>query len=151
MAADAAKAQSVNYNDPNVEVRTVAAFTGISVSRGIEVVLTQGNAEAVAVSASSAEYRDRIKTEVVGGVLKIYFKEGIGNLFSQKKKKAMPKAYVSAVTLKLISVSSGASLNVEGIVKGDNMELDFSSGSLFRGEINAKEVKIGQGSGADAN
>jgi hypothetical protein len=142
------QAQDIKYNDPNAEVRNITGFTGVSVASGIEMVLTQGNSEAVAVSATSAEYRDKIKTEVKDGILKIYYDAGIGKMNWKNKKNIRLKAYVSAITLKAISVSSGATLDIEGSVKADDMVLDFSSGSQFKGEINAKEMKVEQGSGA---
>jgi Putative auto-transporter adhesin, head GIN domain len=144
------QAQDIKYNDLNAEVRNVSGFTGVSVASGIEMVLTQGASEAVAVSASSAEYRDRIITEVKGGVLKIYYDAGSGKMNWNNKKNISLKAYVSAITIKQISVSSGATLDIQGAVKSDNIALDFSSGGQFKGEINAKEMKIEQGSGAEA-
>jgi hypothetical protein len=59
-------------NDPNAQKRTVGDFHGIKVSGGIELYLTQGDEEAVAVSASDPEFRDRLKTEVKDGILHIY-------------------------------------------------------------------------------
>ena len=63
-------AQTV-INDPNVQKRSIAGFHAIKVSHGIQLILTQGSSEDVAVSASDNEYRDRIKTIVENGVLKI--------------------------------------------------------------------------------
>jgi hypothetical protein len=150
LAAVGLQAQDARYNDPNAEVRNVTGFTGISVASGIEMVLTQGSSEAVAVSAPSAEYRDKIKTEIKDGILKIYYDAGNGKMNWNNKKNIRLKAYVSAITLKAITVSSGATLDIQGGVKADDMVLDFSSGSQFKGEINAKEMKIEQGSGAEA-
>ena len=59
-------------NDPNVEKRTVSSFHGIDVGTGIELMLTEGSTEALAVSAAKTEFRDKIATQVENGVLKIY-------------------------------------------------------------------------------
>lgn len=67
----AAFAQKV-ISDPNVEKRNVSGYHAISVSGGIDLYLSQGG-ESVAVSASETKYRDRIKTEVKDGVLKIWY------------------------------------------------------------------------------
>ncbi len=144
------QSQGVNYNDPNAEVRSITGFTGVTVSNGIELVLAQGSSEAVAVSASSPEYRDRIKTEVKEGILKIYFDAGPGKMSWNNKKKIRLKAYVSAITIKALSVSSGATMDIQGSVKADDMMLDFSSGGQFKGEVNARMMKVYQGSGAEA-
>src|SRR5829696_5852228 len=89
-------------NDPNVEVRQIpGSFTGVSVSGGIDLFLSYGD-EAVALSATKPEYRDRIKTEIVNGVLKIWYdsKSGVNITFTDERKL---KAYVSYKTLKSLS------------------------------------------------
>ncbi|HEV2355574.1 MAG TPA: DUF2807 domain-containing protein, partial [Puia sp.] len=59
-------------NDPNAQKRPVTGFHGIEVSGGIDLYLSQGTEEAVAVSASDLEMRDHIVTSVQDGVLHIY-------------------------------------------------------------------------------
>ena len=82
-------------NDPNVEKRDVKNFHAIKVSNAFDVYITQGNEEALAVSASEFEYRDRIKTSVDNGVLKIWFdnEKKFWKGFSGNKMKL--KAYIS--------------------------------------------------------
>jgi len=65
----AALAQKI-INDPNAEKRNVSNFHGVEISGGIDLYLSQGE-ETVAVSASEAKFRDKIRTEVKNGVLKI--------------------------------------------------------------------------------
>jgi hypothetical protein len=51
----------VEVNDANAEKRTVTAgFTAITVSDGINLYLTQGNEESIAVSASEEKYMERL-------------------------------------------------------------------------------------------
>src|SRR4249919_1489636 len=57
--------------DDNAQTRNLKGFHGIRVSGGIDLYLSQGP-EAVAISASSAEYREKIQTVVENGILKIY-------------------------------------------------------------------------------
>ena len=60
--------------DPNATVRTLnGSFTAISVSSGIDLYITQGDEESIAVSASNEKYMARFKTEVDNGTLKIYY------------------------------------------------------------------------------
>ena len=59
-------------NDKNAQKREVRNFHGIEISGGIDLYLNQGGEEAVAVSAAEPEWRDRIRTEVLDGVLHIY-------------------------------------------------------------------------------
>lgn len=67
-----AGAQEKNIvRDDNVQVRSISGFTGIEVSGAISLYLSQGNEEAVAVSAGSDEDAGRIRTELKNGVLHI--------------------------------------------------------------------------------
>src|SRR6186997_147133 len=81
--------QAQQINDPNAEVREAKDFHGISVSSAFDVYLTQGNTEAVAVSASETKYRDRITVEVKAGILHIgYDSKGLSWGSGNKKFKA---------------------------------------------------------------
>src|SRR5690606_8606566 len=66
-------------SDNNARERSVGSFHGVKVSTGIELLLQQGDKEAVAVSCSNPEYTDRIKTVVDKGVLKIFVDHNDGN------------------------------------------------------------------------
>src|ERR1700730_6799134 len=68
-----ATAQKTIVNDANAEKRNVPGFTGITVFGGIDIYITQGSEDGIAVSAAEIKYRDRIKTEVKNGMLKIWY------------------------------------------------------------------------------
>ncbi len=72
MIVSAAASAQKTINDANAEKRNVSGYHAIEVSGGIDLYLSQGD-ESVAVSASETKYRDRIKTEVKDGVLKIWY------------------------------------------------------------------------------
>src|SRR5215470_3753172 len=76
--AGSAKSQQTIINDPNAVARPgISGFHAIHVSNAIELFLSQGEDEKVAVSAKEDKYRDRIRTEVKDGVLNIWYdKEG---------------------------------------------------------------------------
>ena len=134
-------------NDANAVVRTVSgSYTGISVSTGVELYLTQGNEESIAVSASEQKHLDRLITEVVNGTLKIYYNNKGVNWKSSGK--ANLKAYVSFKTLEKLNVSSGANATVSGNIKADKLDLNVSSGAVFTGAINAKDLVTEVNSGA---
>jgi hypothetical protein len=136
-------------NDANVVTRSVSgSFTGISVSSGIDVYLTQGNEETVAVSASEQKHLDRLITEVVNGTLKIYYDNK--GITWKSSGKANLKAYVSFKTLEKLHVSAGSDVSVNGSIKADKLDLQVSSGAEFTGAINAKELVAEVNSGADA-
>lgn len=142
-----ASAQDKIVNDPNAEVRSVKGFHAIRVSNGIHLYLTQGNEEAVAVSASETKYRDRIVTVVEDGVLKIYVEMNHWRFWDEDWKNM--KAYVSCKLLDELKASSGARVDVNGSLHSDNLTMHFSSGSGFEGSVKVTDLKINQGSGAD--
>ena len=134
-------------NDANAVARTVSgSFTGISVSSGIDLYLTQGNEEAVAVSASEQKHLDRLITEVVNGTLKIYYDNK--GVTWKSSGKANLKAYVSFKTLEKLYVSAGADVIVNGSIKADKLDMQVTSGAEFTGAINAKELVAEVNSGA---
>ena len=143
----AAIAQNKIVNDANAQVRSVSSFHAIKVSTGIHLYLAQGNEEKVAVSADKVEHRERIKTEVVNGVLKIYY-DNDHNWYSDDNRNKDLRAYVSCKTLDQLKASSGAHVEVDGSIHSNTLDLDFSSGAQFKGSVNVTGLTINEGSGA---
>ena len=136
-------------NDANATTRSLSgSFTAISVSSGIDLYLSQGNEESLAVSASDQKHLDRLKTEVVNGTLKIYY-DNKGVTWKSEKRKL--KAYVSFKTLQKLNVSSGSDAKVNGSINADDFDLDVSSGAVFKGDITAKTLTVDVSSGASIN
>lgn len=137
-------------NDANAEKRNVSGFHAIQVGGGIDLYLTQGE-EAVAVSASETKFRDKIKTEVVNGVLKIRYEydEDRRINFSFKSTRKNLRAYVSCKTLDKLHAGGGSDVNVEGVFKVAKLDLGISGGSDFRGNIEAGELKADASGGSD--
>lgn len=133
-------------NDPNAEKRNAGGFHAIEVSGGIDLYLSQGN-EALAVSASKTEYRDRIKTEVVNGVLKIWFewKNGIRVDWNNRKL----KAYVSFRSLDRLEASGGSDVNVDGTLKVSKLNVEISGGSDFSGKVDVPDLTVEATGGSD--
>lgn len=141
-------AQETTFNDANAEKRTVKAFRAIKVTDGIDLFLSQGNEESVAVSASRDEYRNRIKTEVVDDVLKIsYDRESLNDWTSGGKKL---KAYVSFKTLDKITASAGAEVMIQGTIKEEVLTVFLNSGAILKGKIEAGKMIMEAESGAHA-
>src|SRR5262245_8532933 len=146
----AAFAQDNTISDPKATVRALnGSFTAISVSSGVDLYLTQGNEESLAVSASDEKYMERFKTEVVNGTLKIYF-DNNGVTWTKHENRKL-KAYVSFKTLQKLNGSAGASVIVKGNITADNLDMKFSSGSEFEGKVNAKMITVDQNSGSELN
>lgn len=136
-------------NDAHATTRSLSgSFTAISVSSGIDLYLSPGNEESLAVSASDQKYLDRIKTEVVNGTLKIYYdNKGV----SWKSENRKMKAYVSFKTLQKLNVSAGSDAVVNGSINAADFSLDVSSGADFKGAITAKTLTVDVSSGASIN
>ena len=134
-------------NDKNAEKRTVAAFHAIRISSGIDLYLNQSGDEAVAISASGAEDRSRIRTEVEAGVLKIYM-ENNGFHWGFGSNRHL-KAYVSCKVLDGLKASGGSDVFLEGMLRVDKLDLELSGGSDLRGKLNAQDLSIVQSGGAD--
>jgi Putative auto-transporter adhesin, head GIN domain len=143
-----AQAQNRVINDRNAQVRKVADFHAIRVSDGIHLYLTQGNDEAVAVSASQTKYRDLIRTEVDQGVLRIYFDHSGWTFWDDDTRNL--KAYVSCKLLDAMHLSSGSRTEVDGSLSGPSLSLKLSSGAVFTGSVNVNSLTVEQGSGAEA-
>jgi len=147
--ASVAMAQQKVINDPNAQVRNVKDFHAIRVSNGIHLYLTQGNEEKVAVSATDPEYRDHIVTEVVNGVLRIYFDKNGHDWDNYDKRKL--RAYVSCKVLDELKGNSGSNVEVDGSIKSNELDMDFTSGASFNGNINVTKLTMQQNSGAETN
>jgi hypothetical protein len=134
-------------NDPNAEKRTVSGFHGIDVATGIVLILTEGSNEEVAVSASNIEYRDKIVTKVENGILKIQYETKLGAINKRNESKNL-KAYVSYKKLDHLHVNTGAEVEINGILKASDFELEANTGGLVKGEINITSLKVNQNTGS---
>ncbi len=140
-------AQNEIINDANAEKRTLSeSFNAITVSDGVDLYLTQGNEESIAVSASDEKFLERFKTEVENGTLKIYFEsKGFAWLHTDKRKL---KAYVSFKNLEKLHASSGTSVFMKGVLTSDKLDCSVTSGAHFSGEVNIGEMQVDQNSGS---
>ena len=134
--------------DQHAQTRDVKGFHSIKVSSGIDLYLSQGHEEAVAVSATDSKYRDRIITEVENGVLKIYMENrGVhwewGNL--------KLKAYVSFTNLEKLEASGGSDVFTENVVKVEKLDIDLSGGSDLKGKVDIRDLSINQTGGSDVD
>jgi hypothetical protein len=131
--------------DGNVteQVRQVDEFDQIKVSRGMNVYITQGSPAKVVVIADN-NLHEIIRTDVEGGVLKIYTDE---NIRWAKEKKVM----VTVEKLTGLEASSGANIFSQAQIMSENLELKASSGANLTMDVNAKYLKADCSSGANIN
>jgi hypothetical protein len=138
-------------NDANAEKRAVGSFSGIDVGTGIELVLTHGSTEEVAVSANSTEFRDRIVTKVENGVLKIHYENKVKAINRINESKGL-KAWVSYKTLEKLYVSTGAEVQVEGVLKASSLDMKANTGAEINGKLDiAGKLTLDQNTGSKVN
>ncbi|HEV9038464.1 MAG TPA: head GIN domain-containing protein [Puia sp.] len=138
------RAQKTIVHDPNAEVRPLKGYHGIEVSDGIDLYLSQGDIETVVVSARDIKMRDRIRTEVVDGILRISLPHG-WTVHDYKL-----KAYVSFTTLDRLTAAGASDVFVDGIIAGDRLVVNLSGASDFKGAVNVKQLKMEQSGASDA-
>lgn len=134
-------------NDPNAEKRAVNSFHGIDVATGINLILTEGNTEEVAVSASKTEFRDKIITEVRNGILHIHYETKMGAINRRNESKDL-KAYVSYKILDQLNVNTGAEVEINGNLKSTTFNLEANTGGLVKGDVNIITLKVSQNTGS---
>lgn len=125
---------------------TVKNFNEITVSSGIDLYLTQGSSESVAIKSDAETLKD-IVVEQSGGNLTIKFKDGI-NLSGMFKNRII-KAYVNYKTLTALAASGGSDVFTQNQMKADKMAIHSSGGSDIKLNIVCKDLAIQSSGGSD--
>jgi hypothetical protein len=139
-------AQKQVIKDENAQPRTVSSFHAIRVSNAIDLFLSQSDEEALAVSAIKPEFRDRIKTVVEDGVLKISYEDN-GKWWKGNKKL---RVYVSFKTLDKLTATGASDVVVDGTLKADKLALSMGGASDFKGTIEANSLDVNLSGASDA-
>jgi hypothetical protein len=134
-------------SDPNAQKRDVKGYHGVHIASGIDLYLSQGDAEAVVVSATDPEIRDQIRTEVRDGILEIYIENRVWHWNWGNRHM---KAYVSFKTIDELHASGGSDVFIEDVIKSDKLNLSLSGGSDLHGKINIGDLTVSQSGGADS-
>src|SRR6266513_2093423 len=134
---------SQKINDPNAEIREAKDFHVISVSNAFDVFISQGNDEAVAVSASEEKYKKDIKVEVKDGVLKIWF-EKEGKFWRGWNGDRMKlKVYISFKHIDKLTASGACDIHLQGTITADDLAINLSGASDWKeGNISAKKLSV---------
>jgi hypothetical protein len=102
-----AQQEKVVYGE-NVQKREISSFHSIETSSGIEVIISKGDKEELAVSASESKFLPEVRTVVENGKLKIS-RSSDWNLWNSWKNWKI-KVYVSYNQLDEIKATSGGSV-----------------------------------------
>jgi hypothetical protein len=142
----------LTVNDPNAEKREAKNFHAISVSNAFDVFISQGNEEAVAVSASEEKYKQNIRVEVKDGVLKIWFEKEGKFWRGWNGDKMKLKAYISFKSIDRLTASGACDIRVQGEINADDLHVSLSGASdLKEGKINAKKLTVDVSGASDMN
>ncbi|MCP4355860.1 MAG: DUF2807 domain-containing protein [Proteobacteria bacterium] len=133
---------SANLSAQEKQIREVSGFSIIDVAEGIKVTLTMGDKERVEVIAP-ADYIDNVVTEVDGDELNIHIK---GHNNGNKGRNV--EVNVTAIKIKGIDVSSGASVKTTNAIKAEFLSVSVSSGANAKVEFNAEKASADASSGA---
>jgi hypothetical protein len=129
-------------NDPNVQVRDVSGFEGIRVSSAFDVYITQADKDAVAVSASKIEYRDRIITKVENGILVIRIDDEKNFWKGWNSDKRKLTAYISVKKLEKLNVSGACEVYFEDGIAAESLSISFSGASDLNGKVDVKSLSV---------
>ena len=130
-----------NKNVITEERKVSEDFTGIKVSTGIDLYISQGSKNKITVEADE-NLHDIIMTEINNGVLKIYSKK---NIWRAKAR----KVYVTVINLHMLKATSGSDVYTEDIIEADEISISATSGADIRFSLNAVSVETSATSGSD--
>ena len=125
------------------EVRDLDGFTGIVVSSGIDVYLSQGSSFEVIVEADE-NLQEVILTEMSGNMLVV--KTERVNIRSAKAK----KVHVTLPELKELKISSAGDCNGQTLFSCDDLRLSISSAGDLSLEVEADRIDLDISSSGDA-
>jgi Putative auto-transporter adhesin, head GIN domain len=125
--------------DEHATVRELSgSFNAVQVSSSIHLVLTKGETEILAVSASNENVKANIVTEIVDGVLKIYYNEK--NYRTSYNKQL--NVYVSYKNLQSIRASDASNVLLADKLTASSLTIKISDASVLKGEINADSLEV---------
>jgi hypothetical protein len=83
----------------------------------------------------------------VNGILKIHYETKTGAINRKNESKNL-KAYVSYKSIDALTVTTGAEVNIEGVLESSTLDLKANTGGLVKGEINIGTLKVNQNTGS---
>lgn len=117
------------------------SFSTIKASEGLNVYLTQGNEESIAVEADE-NLHEIILTEIENGILKIHTKENIG-------RSSAKKIHVSFKEVSNIVSTSGSDVHSTNTISSNELTLKTTSGSDMKLDVNTSYLICKSTSGSD--
>lgn len=101
------------------------------------------------MSVNDEKYEADFKTEIVNGVLKIYYDNNFKRDQWQKGRRL--KAYLSVKSINKLMGSSGSATIFTNTLTANRFDLRLSSGAHFEGALKVTDLDVSQSSGSVAN
>jgi len=129
------------------ENRPVGSFSGLSVGSGIDVYLTQGNAEKLTIEAKGVD-EENVISEVRNGTLRLSI-DRKGMSFFNFGRSRQVKAYVTFRQLNKLTASGGANVVGQGKLSFRDLNVSASGGADVKLNLTADELNASASGGAD--
>lgn len=124
----------------------LTGFDALSVSEGIEAILTRGSGFRIEAESRDSDYLDRLELEVRNGRLFLGIEDRRWRWFENRRSSMTVR--ITLPTLTAVEASSGASLSAD-IIAGDTLEIIASSGASIEIErLEGGDVETEASSGA---
>jgi len=134
--------------DANASIRELTeSFDKIVVSTNVKLIISQGDAIALAVSASEEKYKDEIKTVVKNGTLNIY----ITGSLKWNNKSRNHTVYLSIKDILSVNVSGASEVIALGVLTLNNCEINLSGASRFTAGFAAAQLIFDLSGASKAN
>lgn len=125
--------------DGAAQDRNLSGFTSINVSNAFDVYISQGNKDAVGVSASDESATNNIKTYISGGVLYLSFNQKSWGSWKNNKL----KAYITVKDLQKLTVSGACNVSFVDPIISDKLLVSISGASDIKGPVKVNSLKVG--------
>lgn len=130
------------------EDRPVSNLSGVQVSTGINLVITQGGSEKLTLEATGFE-KNEVKSTIKNGVLQLSIDRRNQGMSGYGRNRNV-NAYLTFRQLKSIEASSGSNIKAPGKLNFSDLSLSSSSGADIELDLKADDLSLDVSSGADA-
>lgn len=124
------------------QVRNVGHFSGINVTSGIDIYLSQGSEASVTIRADE-DIIDDVETEVIHDELRL-------SVDRKWFRFNHVEAYITFVEINKLDVNAGSDVKSEHPLHFDDLDLEISSGSDVNINLDANQLHMRASSGSDA-
>jgi hypothetical protein len=123
-------------------------FSSVSVTDGIELIITQGDTESAEIIAK--EYLvDGVAIQQTGSDITVKWK--VLKSKSKKWTNRAAKVYITYKKLNAVTASEGSSIKAENTLKTDHLLALASSGAIINAKIDCEDLQLQTSSGASAS